>query len=276
MVFRHPLSRPSLLLLLGLGGLSALGGGAAVASESLLSTRYKTPESLQAMDLKSWSLGELQKLKQGTSRERDPITGEIVRWKGVLLSDVVEQALKDLPAKVRADIDLLVLKSTSGGQALIPRAFVVKYPILLAFSREEKPLGDRTPYSVMPWTSKNKIQGEGAPLEAFFLPQVTQIEFTNSKDRFSRFQLKRRTDPAAMRGEKYFVQNCVSCHDTGHAPSISDLSVETKTRSLASVGHPAVKGSPKLDASSKRYLSAYLDAFRSENGAPISAPTAQK
>ena len=208
-------------------------------------------------ELKNWSLAELRTLRQISCQEKDPQSLKICSWKGVSLSALVDGALKDLSAEERAHVDLVILRNEKGDQALIPRAFVVKYSILLATERDKKNLGTLGPlYSVAPWTSNSKIKQEGMFLEALFISNVDHIELTNYKERYSGLYLKRRTDPAAMKGEKLFVQNCLGCHATGTSPS---------GRALASTGHPAVKGLPQLEAKDIRPLASYLDAYRLEN-----------
>jgi mono/diheme cytochrome c family protein len=137
----------------------------------------------------------------------------------------------------------------------------------LATVRDQKPLPSQQGpfYSVAPWTSSPKIAAEGMALDSLFISKVTRIEFSNYREQFSSLFLKRRTDPAAMRGEKFFVQNCLSCHATGPGPSVVELSGAQKSRSLASVGHPQMKGVPKLGDKEIRSLTSYLEAFHSEN-----------
>jgi mono/diheme cytochrome c family protein len=155
-------------------------------------------------------------------------------------------------------VDLVIIKSTSGGQVLLPRSVVTKYPVLLA-------LQDGKTSLVLPWTSKPKIMQEGLPVESYFIGDVSRVELSNYRDRFGSVFLRRRTDPLAMRGEKIFVQNCIGCHAGAQPPSIVDVSGETQSRRLASSGHPQVKGIPKLNDRDRKALVNYLDAYRAEN-----------
>ncbi len=248
-------------------GISALFLGPAPAQAGAaggLVARLKEPGQAQIQQLRTWNGEELSRLKRHSSREKDPATGQVVRWEGILLSELVDEALHSLSPKTRADIDLIRLRNASGEQALIPRAFVVKYPILLAFQRDDRSLGAQSPYSVIPWTSKSKITQEGVPLERFFLPGVAEVEFLNSVELFAAYRLKRRTDPAAMNGEKIFLRTCVNCHSTGTGPSLSSVSAPEPSRKLASGGHPEVPGGPRIEGKERRFLSAYLDAVRGE------------
>ena len=106
---------------------------------------------------------------------------------------------------------------------------------------------------------------EGLPVESYFLSEVSRLELSNYSERYSGLFLKRRTDPLAMRGEKIFVQNCITCHSTGKIPSLTDGADHGAARQkLASGGHPPVKGSPKLNDRDFRALVNYLDAYRAE------------
>ncbi len=259
-------------------------------------------------ELKSWSMTELQDHKahkEMTRHEKDPVSGKVVGFQGVQLSILVDEALKTLTADQRAQIDLVVLKGDKGSQALVPRWFIQKYPVLVALSRDHKTLGEQGPlYSVVPWTSVSKISKEAVPLESFFVAGLQQIEFANYKERFGRYYLKRRSDPAAIRGEKLFVQSCATCHAAGSAPGMSltsagaapagatalapataataaaldtsiraaldRLAAPAEVQKLGSVGHPAVPGMSKLSDREIRSLSSYFDAFRAETG--VGAP----
>ncbi|MEO5970427.1 MAG: hypothetical protein ABIQ95_10915 [Bdellovibrionia bacterium] len=231
-------------------------------------------------DLKSWTLSELSKFKKTESRERDPNSGKLVKWKGVLLSHLIDKVLVDLSPENRAHIDLVVLKGGAGNRALIPRAMITKYPVMLALQTSTPDSGmpdlafqNRGPvYSVIPWSTKPKILDEGLPLENYFVSNLERIELTSYKDRFSSLFLKRRTDPSAMRGEKLFVQNCIGCHADG----------DTKVYQFGQVGstaaaeHPAMKAVLKLGEKEKKSLVSYLNAYKAENPEPSTSGTLLK
>jgi hypothetical protein len=214
------------------------------------------PES----ELKSWDFQALGKLKAASAQEKDPASGKLTHYKGVLLSQVLDQAMESLSVDRRAQVDLVVLQSATGEQVLLPRSVLVKYPVMVA-------LQDGKASIVMPWTSKPKILQEGLPIESYFVKDLTRVELSNYRERYSSVFLKRRTDPLAMRGEKIFVQNCISCHTSRQAPALGDLSGEVQSRRLASGGHPVLKGSPKLNDRDRRAVGNYLDAYRGENQA---------
>jgi mono/diheme cytochrome c family protein len=225
-------------------------------------------------EIKGWSVQELShSFKKTISRERDPATGKVVKWEGVLLSSLVDKALESLPIEGRAQVDLIVLHGQNGRRALLPRAFVSKYPVLLAFQGESLSNGvesdGRGPiYSVVPWSSKPRVMREDLPLESFFVSKVTRVEFTNYRDQYNSLYLKRRTDPSAMRGEKLFVQNCVSCHTGGQGPSLSGIVDERGTQKFALTGHPPIKAGLKLTERDRQSIIRYLNAHREEN--PVS------
>lgn len=221
-------------------------------------------------ELKTWNQAAFGKLKSVSSQEKSPTTGKLTHYKGVLLSQVLEQAMESLPLERKAQVDLLVLKNASGGQVLLPRSVVTKYPVMLALD------GDKTSV-VMPWTSKSRIMSEDLPIESYFVSDLTRIELSNYRERYQSVFLKRRTDPLAMRGEKIFVQNCVGCHAGDNKPSVADLSGEPQSRRLASDGHPAqVKGVPHLNERDRRALVNYLEAYRSENSPKTASPASDK
>lgn len=204
--------------------------------------------SQEPQTLKKFSESELRQLKPSTSREKDPRTGQVTEWSGTLLSTVLETAMGGLDPASKAQIDLVVLTGAGGVQAVIPRAFLGKYPILLSW-RGGSAAGLR---SVVPWTSRPRILKEGIPLESLFLNQVAKVELTSYQVRFGKYFLRKRTDPAAMRGERHFVQSCVSCHQGG-APAL-------KTQ-----GHPAVRGFQLPDDRTRRALESYFTAFRTQD-----------
>lgn len=241
-----------------LGIASLLVGAASIsaaAQESSVSVVWSA--SAPEQSLQGWDAAQLSRLKsQGVSENGDA-------WKGVPLSAFVEKALGELSPEKRAQVDLLVLRNAQGRQAIIPRYFVTKFPVLLALQKNRKPL--EAPSVVVPASSQPKVSGEGLPLEAYGLDGVTRLELASYKQRYSSLFLKRRTDPAAIRGEKMFLHNCVSCHDSGRARSVTEVAGGAATRALASSGHPEKPGVPKLVERDIRALVSYLDAYRGES-----------
>ncbi|MBL7714688.1 MAG: cytochrome c [Bdellovibrionales bacterium] len=251
-----------------------------------------SPEIAQAIQpalknpvLKTWAIAELKGMKQVTRSEKDPQDGKMVAWKGVLFSSLIDEVLKSLPAEVKAQIDLVVFRGKGGTQALVPRAFTVKYPVLMALgaSGKEGGFNDLGPvYSVIPWTTVGKIKSEEAPVQSFFIPGVSEIQFSNYRKVFGKFFLAKRTDPAAMRGEKLFVQNCISCHGAaqmaGQAvklagsdkkiPPLDLIYDPARMDRLVKQGHPAAPGVVTLKEKESKALVSYMDAHRTGGLAP--------
>lgn len=214
--------------------------------------------------LKDFDLSNLGPIKTQESTERDPSTGNKSRFSGPKLHDLIEKSMEGLSAEKKANIDLVILKTQNGGSAYFNRAFLVKYPVLLALKKDRSELG--APLSVVPWDSKPKVKSEKIPLEPLFLSGVTRIELANAQERFKSFYLKKRTDPAAVRGERFFMQACVSCHN-GNGLKIETISQEARSKRLSESGHPSIGSSRafKLEDSDRRYLVSYLNAYRGEH-----------
>jgi cytochrome c553 len=209
--------------------------------------------------LKSWTLQEWSQLKMASSSEKDPESGQLLHWKGVLISKWIEKELSELPLDQRSQVDLLVFKNEKGEQAIIPRYLLNKYPVMLGFERGKETSAGKSPLTVViPWTSKPKIHEENLPLAAYQISGVSEVDFSSYEARFNSLMLKRRTDPAAIRGEKMVVQNCVGCHGNGRARSVPELPLN------ATFGHPNGNGAPKLNARDVRALVSYMTAYQNE------------
>jgi hypothetical protein len=135
--------------------------------------------------LKSWTLDELQALKKTESRELDPVTGDLKRFEGVTLSEVFDRATASLTAVDRAAMDTVVLLNEEDNfikRADIPRSFINRFPMMLAYRMEGRPLAGRGPlYSVVPWTTQKGVFDERLPLQTYFIPSVTAVVLTNSR-----------------------------------------------------------------------------------------------
>ena len=261
---------PKAILVLGIGlvfspVLRAAGG----ESEDRLVAVWA--ESGHNQQLGSWTPADLSKFRKRVSREKDPETGKLVRWEGVQLATFLDKVLNSLTVEQRAQIDLVILKGASGEHAVIPRALVSKYPLMLALPGSEAMESQQkgTIYSIVPWTSHPKILSEDLPLKSYFVPRLFRIELTSYRDRYSPFFLKRRTDPSAMRGEKLFVQNCVTCHSSSKTP-LAFMIEESTLQKLSSAGHPggekgSDKGSSRLSPKDWQSIGRYLNAYKQEN-----------
>jgi len=206
--------------------------------------------------LKTWSFSEIEKLKSVSQHEKDPVSGQSSSWKGPEVSLLVDKTIESLPADQKAQVDVIVLKDSIGHSYQLPRALFVRFPAILSVQKSGAKL-------VLPLSSKPKIWEEGLPLGLFQMRDVTEIEFANSRQLYGSLFLKSRKDPLAVRGEKIYTQNCMSCHSG--ADSKGPMGFETSARKLASASHPSVKNAPQLKSREMRALISYLDAFRLEN-----------
>jgi hypothetical protein len=241
---------------LGLSGALLVGSvSAADASSSpTISVVWQRSGGQGEQVLKAFGSGDLKGIKSGRLREKGPGSDRVLEWKGPLLGSLLDEAMKPLNAEAKSQIDLIVLKGGKGEQAWIPRAFLTRYPMLLA---------EPTLDSVVPTTSWAKIQTEDLPHGTYWVRGVQRVELTNYREQFGRFYLKRRTDPAAMRGEKVFVQNCLACHSGGAKPAAS-----WQGESLVDLlkKHPRKTGFQEVNARTEKALASYWTAYRSEQG----------
>lgn len=268
--FLHQNHSISSSLALGLGFLLiglASGAGSADAS---LQIAWEPPNEVGPKVLKSFELPELQARTLTSLSEKDPLAAggskESVRFQGLSLSLLIEEATKSFSAADRSDTDLVVLKTRAGREVLMPKAFLVKYPqIQVALKKNGQLLGVEAPRLILPATTNVKIQKENMLLEPMFVSELASITLSSYERRYGSFFLKRRTDPAAMRGEKLFLQNCVTCH-TQPAVAMAALTSSEKIAKVAQGEHPDVPGnhgfSQIFDKKAIRSLVSYLEAFR--------------
>lgn len=221
--------------------------------------------------LRSVKLNALDTLKPGALREKTPWDGGRALWKGASLSAVLESAIEKLPSEEKARIDLVVLRNGQGEQALLPRHFLVKYSAILASQRNGTQLAkEQGPLAlVVPTKLKASRSGnDPLPLEKFFLPGVREVAFTSYREQYGEFRLKRRTDPAAMRGERLFVQSCAACHQAGSGPALEKIMERSQPiagRRVANAGHSAVKGLPAFTSRDWRAFNNYVKAWKFES-----------
>jgi hypothetical protein len=232
-----------------------------------LQITWESPSSPTPRVLKDFSAEDLAKMKAKVLTEADPLAhGEKAKFYGPSLSTLVLEATKQLTPAERATNDLVVLKTRSGKEALMPKAFLVKYPsIELALKKNGQSLGAEAPRIVLPATSNSKIKSENILLEPLFVSELAEITLTSYERRYSAFFLKRRTDPAAMRGEKMFLQNCVSCHSQPQV-AMATLASADQVEKIAKGEHPDVSGVHEFksifDKKATRSLRSYLQAFK--------------
>lgn len=223
--------------------------------------------------LRSWTLDALSNLAPVSTREKDPESGQYVQWKGVLISKWIEKELVELPLDQRSQVDLLILKNKKGQQAIIPRYVIKSVPLLLAWEKDHKKIdGEKEPLTVVvPWSTNSKVTQGNLPWGAYEISGVHEIQLTSYLAQYSPLLLKRRTDPAAIRGEKMAVENCLSCHGNGRARGFREFSSSmTDLPQLVSQGHSQGEG-PQLSGRDLRAFISYLMEYRSENSSKADA-----
>lgn len=227
----------------------------AFANAEPYSMRVSWVSNQGVRELKSWTLKEINQLKSTTYQE----------WKGVLLAPLMDQALIGLSIEERAQIDLVILKNSMGAQIQFPRAFTTKYPVLLAYQKQGKPLNSaEVLQSLILNPSHAKATRENLPLESFFLKGLHSIEFSNYREKYSGVFLKLRTDPLALRGEKIFLQNCLACHSGGFVGRrVSE--VRQASPDLLLKNHQKVKWTPAFKPRDWRSLEVYFQARLAES-----------
>jgi hypothetical protein len=253
-----------------IGCLMAIAAGAlfprgAQATPSL-AVSLRTGSSHQI--IQSFSKDTLATVRSNSIRETVPGDGQPGQWQGPSLSALIDVAINALPPEKKAQIDVLILRGKGGRTAVLPRALAQKYPIVVATQKDGKPLSaEAGPIMlVIPWTTRPALKAEGAPLEKLFVTGLEKIELANYREVYGHLFLRRRTDPSAMRGEKLFVQNCLTCHAAGHGPAVDEIAQQSRARKLSENGHPHVSGAPELTSRDRRALRSYLDAFMGEQG----------
>lgn len=169
-----------------------------------------------------------------------------VQWTGYSLSEIVEKASQSLTPAEKSGIDLVVLVNDQGKEVFLPRAFLVKYPRIILSTRV-----------VLPKQTQPKILKEGLQLELLELEGVSKVLLTSYQERFGFFKLIKRTDPAAVRGERLFLQNCVFCHSKEKSLTLTE---EQLTASVSKTSHPVFLIS-KLEKKEIRSISRYLSDF---------------
>ena len=256
-----------------LGWVFVVHGGAlpTFATDSIEITFTAEGKSTQV--LKVFQVKDLKGLKHQSRTERTPAAPEMHQWRGVLLSDVIEDAMQALTVEERSTVDLLVL----GNQIEMPRGFANKYPVLLAYEKNGQRLADKGPFSTIVPLSLSAmtrralskgIHDELLPIEKYFVPGITKIELTNYRNRYqSSLFLSRRTDPLTVRGEKRYVQTCLGCHAHQQMPPAAALSQQMEVPTYVRSKHEAVSGMPKFSDVEMKALKSYLKAIQQDASA---------
>jgi len=257
-------TRTAIVCLLGLGAAQAW-------AQSVIPIKL---ESLVGNELTHRALAVpadiLKKSSEIREKNRD---GRVVAFQGPSLAAWVDEALKGLTAAERAQVDLVVIQGKeSRSTRFLPRAFLVKYPqIQLAYLEGGKAVSD-APRVILPLLTKSKIRSEGVLLEPLQVSGVQEIILTSYQNRAGSARLERRTDPSAMRGEKLYLQDCLSCHGTGAARSLpikaGEAGLDAFVSFLEKRSHPEVEGLKSLtlqfNDKQLKSIDAYLRAKAAE------------
>lgn len=218
------------------------------------------PLQLDQKVLATYLLEDLAKRKQASLTEIDPESKKSSLFKGVSLSQLVDEATKPLTAADRSHIDLVILKGKTQ-TALMPRAFLVKYSaIQLALTQDGKNIATIGPRVVLPATSNAKIQKESILLDPLFVSDLESVILTSYQFHYANLFLKKRSDPAAMRGEKLFVQNCVTCHQQGVNKSFEGVEKHREVSGASGLSNI-------LEPKQLRSLTSYIEAYRGQEPA---------
>jgi hypothetical protein len=232
-------------------GLDARGSGFEVVFDPGLGSRSRVLQTLS-----SSSLGE----------RPQKVAVEGGTYRGISVQSLLDDLTKPLSVEDRAHVDLVVFnRGKSEQKLLLPRAILVKFPgILISASKEKFML-------VLPKDIHGKLQSEGILVESLGSREVTGVTLTSYDQRYGNVLLKRRTDPAAMRGEKLYVQNCLGCHQGARQKSeaMRSLTSPEKVKQFLVEGkHSSVSGvsswSELLDQKKARSLASYLNAHQGE------------
>jgi mono/diheme cytochrome c family protein len=203
--------------------------------------------------LRSWTQEDLSKLPQREIIEK-PNGGPPSRFRGPTLDQIILKTIESLSLDERAQIDLVIIKESQGREISIPRSFITKYPVVYDNGKIAPPIQTRP-----------KSTQEELPIQAYFASNVKAIELTNSKNRFGPVYLKNRSDPAAIRGEKYFVQTCLGCHgSTEHQKSYPTI-LKQMMNSDKLDSHSKIYAFPVIGEKTMKSLRSYLEAYHQEN-----------
>lgn len=191
-----------------------------------------------ARSLKTFSPEELKKFTKSS--------GEIGAQKLIF-----DESTKDLDLNDRADVDLVTLYGENR-IARIPRFMIWRGFLKLYLTRDGKLF------------SKGQSSRMLVPSSIFEVSNIAKIELTRATLLYPETELHLRTNPAASRGEKLFIQSCLACHGFSNAPKLKIESI-TDTQLKAFAAKHRSLGGITLEARDLRGLEAYREALISEH-----------
>ena len=122
----------------------------------------------------------------------------------IKMSELIDKIMEGLKADQRAKVDLVQFTFAEGPKAYVPRA-LFKKRVWTLDNTSGKP-------ELIPPTRDSELTREGFWMDPFKRKIVTGIDLLESKTRFIHFFLIKRSDPVASRGERLYLQACITCH----------------------------------------------------------------
>lgn len=161
----------------------------------------------------------------------------------------LEVMTQGLDLNDRAEIDMVSLSNDQGTEVVrVPRYMIVRKRVFFKLNKE----GEQS-YLSLSWKDKKPYYRE--------ISKISTIELANHKLVYPGTWLTTRTNPAASRGEKIFVQNCLSCHSVPGAPKITPRQIpEHLVESFNSL-HSKKVPNLELDSKEARGLEAYKESM---------------
>ncbi len=168
-------------------------------------------------------------------------------WRQKSAQEAFQEVLSAIDSAEQAEIDLVVVKGRDGSLARFPRHLITKGHVKFTTCEGRS-------VCLKGVTNRARI-----PVEALEVKRVQKIELFNHNEVFPEAKLKDRTNPAASRGEKLWVQNCLSCHGL-KAPELQLKNLKL-VESVFNQTHRKFSGF-RLDSWDVRGIAAYLDALK--------------
>lgn len=213
----------------------------AIAAQKPIDVVFLTQNASRV--LKSWTNEEIQKF---TAKRSDLSAQKFL----------FENSASVLPLNDLASIDLVTI-TTDSKTIRVPRFLIWRGFFQFKWNSKTGELSSRL---------KNVESGRIlVPNWYFDVNNIRKIELSDHHVSYPQTSLKIRTNPAASRGEKVFIQNCLACHSvsTYGSPKLNPAALSKERLTAFATIH---KKWPelKLDARSERGLIEYSEAIALE------------
>lgn len=163
----------------------------------------------------------------------------------------LEKVTRGLDLNDRAEIDILTMSNADGSQIVrVPRFMVVRKKVFLKLQNDQHQMR----LSLI-WKNAESYRKN--------LNAITKIQLAHHRFVYPDTWQFSRTNPAASRGEKIFVQNCLSCHSVPGAKPLSPQQIPEHISENFDRQHSSVH-QLKLDAKEARGLEVYKESFSKE------------